>query len=374
MGLFDWFKKPQKQDKSTGLDSGLKVNVNVLTPKLPTQSKIDEQVVPAEVRIKSAVANKQGLFPHEILVLDYAHTFYVSGNSFQGFWWYKYGLRDVQSVLSSLVQRNFLEIGDLRSALNKQTAVTIKETLKEHGLKQTGKKDELVQRALDEVSETELNQLFPLRTYILTDSGELALEEGAYVSYIHRHEVEDLDIWSLNQLVYTLPLMSYRDKIWSYLNQRGTNHFSERNFGLYRNCRLNMAQFLKEEKKTKDALAMLAEVVFYDLSGATNNYDPQFLEIYANGFFPYENSIATIAVGVISAIVDCQKELGYSDEELQTVLIERMSKLSTPLQLFSVEDCAKIIFLERDQNTETLKSIYAQAKRTFKQKYPRIKL
>jgi hypothetical protein len=371
MGLFDIFKKPTKP---TVPASGLNFTVTVSTPNPPTQAELDEQIISVETRIKTAIASKQGLFPHEILVLDYAHTFYTSGNSFQGFWWYRYGVSDVQAMLSSLVQRGFLQIGDLRAALNKQTAAAIKEVLKSHGLKQSGKKDELVQRTLDEVSEDELNQLFPKRTFSLTDSGKIALEEDAYVPYIHRHGVEDLDIWSLNRLVHTEPYMAFRDKLWGYLNQRSMKHFSDRNFGLYRNCRSNMAQFLREEKKTADSLAMLAEVVFYDLSGAINNYDPQFLEIYADGLFPYENSLATTAPGIIGAIVDCQKELGLSDSEITEALVEGMSKLSAPLQLFSVADCAKIILLERDGNKEALKAIYAKAKREFKQTHPGIKV
>ena len=87
-----------------------------------------------------------------------------------------------------------------------------------------------------------------------------------------------------------------------------------------------MSQFLQEEGKLKDALAMLAEVVFYDLSGATNGFDPQYLEIYTGGYFPYESSNATTAPGIIAAIVDCQKKLGYSDDELKAALAERMNK------------------------------------------------
>ena len=374
MGLFNWFKKPKKQTNSTNLAGSVNIAVSVSAPKPPTQKEIDEQVIPVEIRVKSAIASKQGLFPHEILVLDYAHTFYTSGNSFQGFWWYRYGVRDVQAVLVSLVNRGFLQVGDLRAALSKETAATIKEILKSKGVKQTGKKDELVQRALYEISEDELNNRFPRRTYCLTENGQLALDEEVYVSYIHRHTIEDLDIWSLNKLAHTQPYMPYRDKLWGYLNEKSMQHFSNRNFGLYRNCRFNMAQFLKDEKKTKDSLAMLAEVVFYDLSGASNNYDPQFLDIYAGSFFPYENSSATTAPGIISAIVDCQTELGYSDEELKGALIDRMNKLSAPIQLFSAEDCAKIVILERDGNIEALKAIYAKAKKAFKQKYPGIKV
>lgn len=371
MGLFDIFRKIPKQDMT---QTEVNFTSRVSTPKPASQTELDIEVIPAETRIKKAIASKQGLFPHEILVLDYAHTFYTSGNAFQGFWWYRYGVRDVQAVLSSLVKRGFLQIGNLRAALEKQTSAAITEVLKARNIKATGKKADLIQRALDEIPESELNQIFPKRTFVPTDVGRAEINEAAYIIYIHHHSVEDLDIWSLNQLVHIPPLMPYRDKIWGYLNQRSIKHFSDSNFGLYRNCRHNMAQFLREEKKTKDALAMLAEVVFYDLSGASNSFDPQFLEIYASGFFPYENSIATTAPGIISAIIDCQKELGYSDDELKSALMERMGKLSAPLQLFTIEECAQIVFFERDQKKDALAQLYAKAKRAFKQKYPHIKV
>ena len=383
MGLFDFLKKtskqpqtPTKQNVGGGFVTPItpKVTVSISTPKPPTQAELDAEVIPVETRIKTAIASKQGLYPHEILVLDYAHTFYTSGNSFQGFWWYRYGVRDVQAVLNSLVERGFLQIGDLRAALDKQTAAAIKEALKTHEIKTTGKKADLVQRALDEIPEAELNRSFPKRTYMPTEAGKTAITEEAYVPYIHRHGMEDLDIWSMNKLMHTEPYMSYRDKIWGYLNQQSMKHFSVGNFGLYRNCRFQMSQFLREENKLKDSLAMLAEVVFYDLSGAPNNYNPQFLEIYADGFFPYENSLAATAPGIIAAIEACQKELGYTNEELVEALKERMSKLSAPIQLFTVDECAKIVLMECEKDVEGLTKIYAKAKRTFKQKYPNIKV
>lgn len=377
MGLFDIFKRNTniKTAKSKVIETpAVKVDESVPVSKMPTYAVIEVEVVPVEVRIKDAIPSKHELFPHEILVLDYAHTFATDDNSFQGFWWYRYGVRDVQVILASLVRRGFLQIGGIRSALEIQNATVIKEVLKAHELKLSGKKAELVQRALESIPESELNKTFPKRTYALTDLGKSALDEEAYVSYIHRHTVEDLDIWSLNKLVHARPYMPYRDKLWGYLNHRSMEHFQDGNFGFYRNCRFNMSQFLCEEKRYRDALAMLAEVLFFDLSGAGNNYDPQLLYIHANFFFPYEGSLAKTAPGIISAIVSCQKELGCSDEEIRVVLMELMAKLSSPLQLFTVEECARIFFLERDHDTEALTMMYEKAKRAFKHKYPNIKL
>lgn len=354
------------KQNTTNISSFIKVTTEIIP-------SVAEEIVPAEKRMQNAIASKHGLYPHEVLILDYAHSYYTEGNSFQGFWWYRYGVRDVDKCLRSLLERGFLQIGDLQSAIALENATVLKEELKKYGLKVSGKKDELIQRLISEVSHEELNFRFVKRTYQLTELGKQVLEEESYVPYIHRHALEDLDIWSLNKIIHQPPYMPYRDKIWGYLNKRSMEHFAARDFGLYRNCRHHMSTFLMEEKKIKDALGMLSEVVFYDLSGLGNGYDPQFLDIYAQNFFPYKDSTVTMAPGITSAVIHCQKELNLSDEELKATMLDRMNRLSAPLHLFTPEECVDIVLMESREGTEALTKIYAKAKRRFKQKFPDIK-
>lgn len=344
MSIFNIFKRQRPADSKSSAQSNPAVpskhaKKNPTTPVVTISTEIissqADDVIPATERVKSAIPSKHGLYPHEILMLDYADSYYTVENSFQGFWWYRYGVRNVADGLRSLVERGFLQIGDLQSAIEKENATVLKEELKKRGLKTSGKKADLVKRLLEEAPHEELNIRFSKRTYQLTDLGKQALAEESYVSYIHRHQLED--------------------------------------FGLYRNCRYHMYLFLMEEKRIKDALGMLAEVVFYDLSGLGNGYDPQFFYICAEYFFPYKESNATTAPGIISAIMNCQKELGLTDEELRAVLLDRMSKLSAPFHLFTPEECVDIVFMENRQDEEALTKIYAKAKRRFKQKYPNIK-
>ncbi len=336
-------------------------------------SSTPKDVIPAEIRIKDAIASSHGLYPHEVLVLDYSHSYYTEGNHYQSFWWYGYGVSNVDALLRSLLDRGFLQVGDLQSAIENENAVVLKEELKKYGSKVSGKKAELVHRLINEVSHDELSVRFTKRMYQLTELGKRALEEEAYVPYIHRHPFEGLDIWSLNRIMYTPPYMSFRDKILDYLYQRGTEHISAGNFGLYRNCRYSMSVLLQEEKRYMDALGMLAEVVFYDLSGLSNNYDPKYLDIYAESYFPYQESSATTAPGIIDAILQCQKELGIVEDELKSELLNHMRRLSAPLHLFTPEECVDIVLGEVCENTEALTKIYSKAKRRFKQKYPSLK-
>ena len=134
-----------------------------------------------------------------------------------------------------------------------------------------------------------------------------------------------------------------------------------------------MYLFLIEEKRVKDALDMLVEVVFYDLSGLGNNYDPQYLYIYAKNFFPYKESTVTMAPGITSAVIQCQKELNLTDAELKTAMLDRMNRLSARLHLFTPEECVEVVLMEIREDTEALTKIYAEAKQRFKLSFPEIK-
>ena len=385
MAFFDLFRKPQSTVENKKIVNAEAVINTVREQVISNASAFikithseaipfsEEEIVPVEKRIKKAFPSKQGLYPHEVLMLDYASSFYTDQNSFQGFWWYQYGVRNVDQCLKSLLERGFLKIGDLQSSIEKETATVIKGELKKYGLKVSGKKDELVHRLMTEVSHEELATSFPKRTYQMTDLGKGELDEQSYVPYIHRHSLENLDIWSLNNIVHEPPFMPYRDKIWGYLNKRSMEHFSASNYGLYRNCRYHMHIFLNEEGRFADALGMLAEVVFYDLSGLNNGYDPQYLYIFAEHFFPYKESTVITAPGIIGAIMQCQDNLKLSDEEVKALMIERMKKLSAPLQLFTPEECADIVFWESCEAVDELTKVYAKAKKRFKQQYPEIK-
>jgi hypothetical protein len=117
---------------------------------------------------------------------------------------------------------------------------------------------------------------------------------------------------------------------------------------------------------------MLIEVVFLDLSDThgCSLYSLSEMKRYAAiTSFTYGHSLATTAPGVISAILECQEKLEYSDEDLKTEMTEYMKGLSVPIQIFTIEECIQIIFFERDRNKQKLIGIYANAERRFKQRY-----
>lgn len=70
MGLFDFFKKKDKPPvapKKSPPAEQKRVD-QTTTPLI----KITTEIVPVSKRVKTAAKSSQGLYPHEILVLDYA--------------------------------------------------------------------------------------------------------------------------------------------------------------------------------------------------------------------------------------------------------------------------------------------------------------
>mgnify|MGYP003297784421 FL=1 len=211
--------------------------------------------------------SKQGLYPHEIMMLDYAHTFKISNNTFQNFWYWQYSITEPQKVLDSLYDRGFIRSGELRSALEKLSLAEIKEELKQLNQKVTGKKAELIERLIEFGDNTALNQKYSERYYVLTSKGEEELRENQYVPYLHRCRY--MTCWEMNKRIAKTNY-SYRDILWRHFNEQSDLNFRNFNFGLYRNTRLDMYRFLMEENKYKTAFSLLCEVLAYDLSLLSN--------------------------------------------------------------------------------------------------------
>ena len=85
--------------------------------------------------------------------------------------------RNTGPALRRLLDGGFLAKGDLQRSIRQKTVPDLKVILSERGLKVSGKKDELVQRLMDNLPSQELQELFPVGVYEITPAGERALAE-----------------------------------------------------------------------------------------------------------------------------------------------------------------------------------------------------
>jgi len=360
MGLFDFFKKKDKEKEQIQEK-----------PVSPMSIETDD-IIPIENRIQGKAPSCDGLYPHEILVLSYAKKFCTEGNKFQGFWWYQYGLRDVQEVLDSLFERGYIQLGTLADAINLEKVPAIKEVLKQHNLKVTGRKADLINRLLENVDNDELKARFTKTPYALTDAGKAILTKYEWIPYIHSHGIDGLDIWNLTEMIQTPPRMKYRDKIWSYMNKISLDYAQKHDFGLYRNMRFRMSEFLIEENKIEEAFALLCEVITYDLSGLDNGFEMEYLSIMEQFFFPYEKSNVTMAPGITNRVKKYASDLGWDEEELVKKLQYGISKFKLPFSIFTNDEKVDIVMSEIHGDKEALNKIYTGAEKRYK-KMHRIK-
>ena len=333
-------------------------------------------IIPLETLLKVATPSKQGLYPHEILMLHYANTYKVGGsNSFQSFWLYQYSVENPQAVLNSLLERGFLVIGDLKSALERQKVVDLKAELQAIGEKASGKKAEIVERLLNSGNSDSLEAKYSERYYALTDVATKDLEDNEYVLYLHR--TRRMSVWDMNYLLHNdnPSHLRYRDILWREFNIQSGEHFKAGDMGLYRNTRLTMYQFLMEENRLKSAFNMLCEVVAYDLSGMGNQeiFHPSLdlkkvvMECTINSCFPYSTSSATIPPAVVDWMANLKEQLALSETEFRSSLLENFEKIQLFRRIFTNEECVEIVMNEIGNHPRKQSAIYKQAEERMKQ-------
>ena len=181
MGLFDIFKKKTKQKNLVPTVQETLLNQTAIIPESEKKyyqpdsyykakshegTPFESEVISLEQRKETSIPSNNGLYVPEILMLHFCKKYPNPKSGYPGYWWYKYGIRNVGSVYESLVERDFLTINN-----------------------KTGK-------------------------YELTNLGKAELEENAYVPYMHSHsKYTTFTVWDLNQLLGTDDKSNYVEVI-----------------------------------------------------------------------------------------------------------------------------------------------------------------
>ena len=354
MGLFDFFINNTSANKTAPNQVNVFISDNL------------DNVIPVNERIVGMEPMCNGLYPHEVLMLSYAPKYSIEEKSFQSFWWNSYGVNDPSAVLESLRSRGFITVGGVEPTIENLKSAELKALLKTYDLKTSGVKEDLVKRIINEIPISELEQLYPIRYYVLTNMGQDIIDNEPCVLYIHQNPVDGLDIFSLSRLVHTKPYIPYRDRIWGHLNSLCEHYISRGDFGLYRNCLYRMATFLEEEGRTKDALKMLCEVLFCDANDMSNGYNPNFAYIYYDHMKPES---VCIPPGIINAVRNYQKKLNMSDDQLLDFMKQSMSRLENGLAMFTPDESFEIVKAKMFGDESMLSRIYSEAKSRFEKKF-----
>lgn len=125
----------------------------------------------AKVEKKQMILLEEGLFPGDIILLwRIGFLNFTNESWFPDYFEYRYGVNPIESI-ERLKEKGCIVIGNVFDSLGTINAPTIKHILKDKGLKVTGKKQDLIQRLLENVSEEDLSDYIQTRLYLPTSNG-----------------------------------------------------------------------------------------------------------------------------------------------------------------------------------------------------------
>ncbi len=261
----------------------------------------EKEVINFEKRKCTSFPSRNGLYVAEILLLEYCTygTYPGPKNGYPGFWWFQYGIRDVGEMLRSLEVRGYIEFASAKDSVSKLTIAQLKEILIEHGLSTSGKKSDLVERVVSNVSEENLLGQGIERKYKLTSAGKLELTENEYFSYMHKHPctaIEDdsfeysFNILSINKILGHGDKSNWREVV-DREKKKSDDFFERENKAFMTNLKKIDPEGYKILKGQDDQLAAIQKAELkYE---SDKNFDAliKFWEnIWTNGGLKFEGS------------------------------------------------------------------------------------
>lgn len=268
MGLFAFFKRRKRSDRTTSPpSSGISVKViqREFSPQELRLQQYDE-IAKIRERQNESIPSKNGLRPHEILLLSFAPRLFVGQKDFPQYWYYKYAVDDPAALLKSLERRGFIQEGTATDSLSSLTIPELKSILLESNLKATGKKVDLVSRIANNVAPAVIERKVTHRLYVLTELGKEELAENEYVMYLHSHNI-GVSVWDINKDMQGYPTKLWRDRIWATLNKNLIDAMPNAERGNYYPLIQTMetqSDFLLEEGKADAALEIIINTFYYE--------------------------------------------------------------------------------------------------------------
>ena len=269
--------------------------------------------------------------PEYIIFLERANG-HRMGDNFPGYFKYEYEV-DPNLLLKEAIQKNHLKKANLLYRLEKATVKELKECLKKHGLKVSGRKSELIERIINNISEDIIEIDFSNNYYSLTDEGINLVNENDHIVYYHKSRNFFGEI-SLENYHNLLKDKNNDNKSLKYdiaielMDKNAINHRNKGDWGLYRNSLLSKAYIYEDKNNELEALKHYLKVINIDLSGLSNG----------NTYFP---EFCILAPGLIPKITKLTENL--DDNYLEIEYYSCANELKLPKAAFTKEESFKYL-------------------------------
>ena len=314
MKLFDLLKKTKPATTTkTNQHKGSTVLTTEKVSSQPQHSAIqhpsvvhegtpfERKIVTFEERKRTAIPSEHGLYPAEILLLEYCSkgTYPNPKSGYPGFWWFEYGIQDVDGMLLSLKKRGFIEFDSINNSIKALTVAQLKEILTENNLSTAGKKAELVERIANTISTEALIKAGVQQKYALTELGSLELSNNAYVPYMHKTKNKtteekrfgmEFNVWSINRILGTTHIKDWETIVKAQEARRQTE-IAKRNEESDRLLKEIDPDLYKEQKIIDRQIAVIQEAdILYQQEKDLDWYITFWESVWKNGGLKFEGS------------------------------------------------------------------------------------
>lgn len=249
--IMGWFgnifkKKSKKHIVQKTIDINYSSSISVITPN----EKLSEDYI-------NAVFLNWAQYGYEIFSNNDKYPRWTS---------YKLYLTDPKNKHKQLVQDGYLTIAPINIALEKLRVAELKSILNQYNLLAKGKKDELINRIINNVDASSLN--LP-KHYVLSDKGSKYLDEHEDLVAVCWNRY-NISFTEYEETRLTMPKAKLNDIFWHIFQVRYDTYFINQEWGSLRCNELHRALLLKSENNNKEALYYYILVTYYDLSGCGN--------------------------------------------------------------------------------------------------------
>ena len=186
----------------------------------------------------------------------------------------KYGA-DLDKIKNQAISDEFIELESPLMVANSLKLTDIKKVLKEHNLKVSGKKDELIERLSENLSQEELESHFKCEKYLITNKGLEFISNNNYIIYIHKNS-------EVSQVIFPTEYVNIFDEreylqeeiyatLIDYFNAKFIKQLNEGKWDDFKNYSNAISSVLKDQGNLEDAMIMRFKVFLFDI----NNYSSE---------------------------------------------------------------------------------------------------
>ena len=282
---------------------------------------------------------------------------------------YNFEITNPQAYHQKMIDDNYLELSYINNSLYSLRLNELKNILETHSLPKNGKKAQLVERIVTNLSQEELDQINKkLSIYKLSDKGETFLKENSDYIALFQHQNWNITLEDYLITKRKIPFnCSFNDVAWNIFNSRNIRYSSKKQYSSLRCNYFDMSCLLEEEERYDESILFLLCTFYLDLSGVCEISNRlQDIDLYPkqallNMNAEYLSNFFMFAPGIINRLI---KLKDYYDE---TMLEEVYSRTNLPFtccpdSLFKeiINDLFTSAIFEKEKYYDRLKSNFIE--------------